>query len=226
VREALSLWPCDSRRASFTASRASTRPGRSLALRITKGRPGLGSEYRAGTPRGIASPRAHTDPDVPVEGASGSSRRGFAAPDSILPPCGARLGDSRPSARLRLLVHDAVPASLLGPGRPHSPAPAPLGGAPTPWRPSRRTSFPSLRYDRCVLAFVPDGRGCRGADRPGSGQPRLRPGSRWNGSFPLVRCPAKNGRINCRQGASNLGIASLAMRSRDNEGDRARDSIP
>ncbi len=100
-------------------------------------------------------PRPPADPDVRVEDASGSSRCGFAVPPTIRPPRGDTLGGSMPSAWFRLPVHNAAPPSLHGVLRSSSPASSLLWDAPTPCRPSRRTSLPSFGDTTLVPDLLP-----------------------------------------------------------------------
>src|SRR5262249_27924761 len=73
----------------------------------------INHENWAGSRWGLP-PSAPTDPDVRVEGASGSSRCGFAVPLTTHQPRGDTLGGSMPSAWFRPPVHNAVPPSLPG----------------------------------------------------------------------------------------------------------------
>ena len=110
--------------------------------------------------RGSCPPRAPTDPDLRVDRVSGSSRRGIAVPRTIRWFRGDTL--------MRLDVLGVVPTACpttrhplrsTGSGRARSPASSLIWGAPTPCRPSRRTSFPSLGDTIVRPLFVPTSSG-------------------------------------------------------------------
>ena len=92
-------------------------------------------------------------------------------------------------------VIDTAPPSLRRVPRTGSPASTVLWGAPTPCRPSRRASLPSLGdTTACVRRFAPSGRDARPWAR-GVGVPVSRAGNvRWRrqglpGSWGTLMCP-------------------------------------
>jgi hypothetical protein len=110
-------------------------------------------------------PRSPTDPDLPVEEASGSSRCG-AVPRTIHCLTVTRWEVRCPRRGSGVGSTTRHPLRSTGSGRARSPASSLLWGAPTPCRPSRRTSLPSF-----------------GDSRVGKGRPA---GSRASGfPFPL-----------------------------------------
>ena len=108
----------------------------------------------AGSPQGLL-PGAPTDPDVPVEEASGSSRWGIA----VLHTTELFRGDTP----VRHGVLGVVPTPRPQRGTPfaprgpegRSPDSTLLWGAATPCHPSRRTSFPSLGDTTGATAVCP-----------------------------------------------------------------------
>src|SRR5262249_47023906 len=96
-----------------TESRGRSSTGRCFFLEPDPGAVDEREKNRAGSPWGLL-PRAPTDPDVRVKGASGSSRCGFAAPLTTQRPCGDTWRGAMPSAWFRPPVHNAVPPSLHG----------------------------------------------------------------------------------------------------------------
>ena len=106
--------------------------------------------------------------------ASGSSRRGT-VPHTIHRLAVTRWEVRCPRRGSDVPVHNAAPPSLRGVRAGGSPASSVLWGAPTPCRPSRRTSFPSLG-DTIVSSLVrPRRPRTWAADQPGVGKPGLRP---------------------------------------------------
>jgi hypothetical protein len=123
----------------------------------------------------VSVPSAPTDPDVRVKGASGSSRRGFAAPLTTQRPGGDTRRGSMPSAWFRPPVHNAVPPSLHGVRE----GPFPRFGTTMRHFDSLASFSPRFvsfagRYHRCVPCSSPSAQDLAG-DQPGVGQPVLQP---------------------------------------------------
>ncbi len=124
-------------------------------------------------------PRPPTDPDVPVEEASGSSRRG-AVPRTVRWFRGNTLVEARcPRRGSNPLSTTRHPLRSTGSGRARSPASSLLWGTPTPCRPSRRTSFPSLGDTIVSSPVRPHRLGTGAVDQPGVGKPGSSRQSRW-----------------------------------------------
>ena len=144
--------------------------GRALSPFFLPSRVGLG-----GFP-----PRPPTDPDVRVEDASGSSRRRFAVPHTIRPPCGVTLRGPMPSAWFRPSVYNAAPPSLHGVRE----GPFPRFHA-TMRRCDSLTSISphfvafAWRYHRCVPRSSPTAQDTEPWIGPGVGKPGLQPAFRW-----------------------------------------------
>jgi hypothetical protein len=108
-------------------------------------------------------PSAPTDPDVRVEGASGSSRCGFAVPHTTRRPRGDTRGGSMPSAWFRPPVPQrGAPFAPPGPGGPVPPLPHYYGALRLP--DVRLAALRSLRLaiPSWCPSFVPisPGHGC------------------------------------------------------------------